>query len=124
MGDDMTGPVLLTGATGFVGGQVLRALAERSVVVRAVVREGKQGELNTLNYRSAKPAEFLCLTFMPERCAGIFISSLTANWMAPMVVPAKPTSTLAATNPIWPPGTKHSANPTTGCAAVMVISTE
>jgi hypothetical protein len=82
----MTGSVLLTGATGFVGRQVLRALADRG----AVVREGKQGELNTLNYRSAKPAEFLCLTFMPERCAGIFISSLTANWMPPMVVPAKP----------------------------------
>jgi NAD(P)-dependent dehydrogenase (short-subunit alcohol dehydrogenase family) len=80
----------------------IQSLADRSVVVRAVVREGKQGELNTLNCRSAKPAEFLCLTFMPERCAGIFISSLTANWMAPMVVPAKPTSTLAATNPSEP----------------------
>ena len=40
----MTGPVLLTGATGFVGRQVLRALADRGAVVRVVVREGKQDE--------------------------------------------------------------------------------
>lgn len=41
----MTGLVLLTGATGFVGRQVLRALHESSVSVRAVVREGSQGRL-------------------------------------------------------------------------------
>jgi dTDP-6-deoxy-L-talose 4-dehydrogenase (NAD+) len=41
----MTGIVLLTGATGFVGRQVLRALSERGVRVRAIVREGKQGHL-------------------------------------------------------------------------------
>lgn len=34
--------VLLTGATGFVGRQVLRVLGERGCGVRAVVREGKQ----------------------------------------------------------------------------------
>jgi nucleoside-diphosphate-sugar epimerase len=34
--------ILLTGATGFVGRQVLRALAERNARVRAVVRTGKQ----------------------------------------------------------------------------------
>jgi dTDP-6-deoxy-L-talose 4-dehydrogenase (NAD+) len=45
----MTSSVLLTGATGFVGRQVLRALADRGAMVRVVVREGKQGELNTLN---------------------------------------------------------------------------
>jgi dTDP-6-deoxy-L-talose 4-dehydrogenase (NAD+) len=33
--------ILLTGATGFVGRQVLRALAERGARVRAVVRQGK-----------------------------------------------------------------------------------
>ncbi len=44
----MTGLVLLTGATGFVGRQVLRALADRGVRVRAVVREGKQGQLGNL----------------------------------------------------------------------------
>ena len=38
----MTGVVLLTGATGFVGRQVLRALMGRNIKVRAVVREGKQ----------------------------------------------------------------------------------
>lgn len=44
----MTGTVLLTGATGFVGRQVLRALAERGVRVRVVVRDGKQGQLPIL----------------------------------------------------------------------------
>jgi dTDP-6-deoxy-L-talose 4-dehydrogenase (NAD+) len=41
----MTGVVLLTGATGFVGRQVLRALSDRGVRVRAIVREGKQRAL-------------------------------------------------------------------------------
>ena len=36
----MTNTVLLTGATGFVGRQVLRVLAERGIRVRLVVREG------------------------------------------------------------------------------------
>ena len=40
----MTGIVLLTGATGFVGRQVLRALIENGVRVRVVVRDGKQGQ--------------------------------------------------------------------------------
>jgi nucleoside-diphosphate-sugar epimerase len=41
----MTGIVLLTGATGFVGRQVLAALNERGAAVRAIVREGKQNQL-------------------------------------------------------------------------------
>jgi nucleoside-diphosphate-sugar epimerase len=45
----MTGVVLLTGATGFVGSQVLRALNDRGVSVRAVIREGKQDQLQTLD---------------------------------------------------------------------------
>jgi nucleoside-diphosphate-sugar epimerase len=44
----MTGITLLTGATGFVGRQVLRALGEKDVRVRAVVREGKQCQLEKL----------------------------------------------------------------------------
>ncbi len=44
----MTGNVLLTGATGFVGRQVLRSLNECGAQVRAVVREGKQGQLANL----------------------------------------------------------------------------
>jgi dTDP-6-deoxy-L-talose 4-dehydrogenase (NAD+) len=44
----MTGRVLLTGACGFVGRQVLQALAERGVQVRVVVREGSQGRLRVL----------------------------------------------------------------------------
>lgn len=47
-GDRMTGVVLLTGATGFVGRQVLGALTERGARVRAVVRDGKQIQLATL----------------------------------------------------------------------------
>lgn len=41
----MFGTVLLTGATGFVGRQVMRALARRNARVRLVVREGRQGAL-------------------------------------------------------------------------------
>jgi len=37
--------ILLTGATGFVGRQLLRALSERGCRVLPVVREGKQGEV-------------------------------------------------------------------------------
>jgi nucleoside-diphosphate-sugar epimerase len=44
----MAAPViLLTGATGFVGRQVLRALAERGCPVRAVVRAGKESQAAT-----------------------------------------------------------------------------
>lgn len=42
----MTGVVLLTGATGFVGRHVLRALDQRGVPVRVVVRHGKRNDLN------------------------------------------------------------------------------
>ena len=41
----MTRTVLLTGATGFVGHQVLRALADHQVQVRVVVREDSQEQL-------------------------------------------------------------------------------
>ena len=44
----MTGITLLTGCTGFVGRQVLRALGDRGVLVRAVMREGKQQHLAAL----------------------------------------------------------------------------
>jgi dTDP-6-deoxy-L-talose 4-dehydrogenase (NAD+) len=45
----MTGITLLTGATGFIGRQVLRALGEKGVRVRVVVRNGKQSQLATLD---------------------------------------------------------------------------
>jgi len=44
----MTGLTLLTGATGFVGRQVLRALGERGSQVRLVVREDKKVQLANL----------------------------------------------------------------------------
>jgi nucleoside-diphosphate-sugar epimerase len=44
----MTGVVLLTGATGFVGHQVLRALGESGLRVRVVVRDGKQSQVAAL----------------------------------------------------------------------------
>jgi dTDP-6-deoxy-L-talose 4-dehydrogenase (NAD+) len=40
--------ILLTGATGFVGRQVLRALAERGCKVRAVIRQNANGALAAL----------------------------------------------------------------------------
>lgn len=40
----MNGVVLLTGATGFVGRQVLRALVERGARVRVVIRDGIKSE--------------------------------------------------------------------------------
>ena len=53
----MTGIVLLTGATGFVGRQVLRTLGERGVRVRVVVREGSQRNiLSTTAIESAVAA--------------------------------------------------------------------
>ena len=45
----MTSVVLLTGATGFVGRQVLRALGDRNVLVRLLVREAKRSQLETLS---------------------------------------------------------------------------
>jgi len=41
----MTRLVLLTGATGFVGRQVLKTLEAMNIRVRLVIREGKQGDL-------------------------------------------------------------------------------
>ncbi len=41
----MTTTVLLTGATGFAGRQILKALAAQSVKVRLVVREGKPSKI-------------------------------------------------------------------------------
>ena len=42
----MNKTVLLTGGTGFVGRQVLKALLAQSVSVRLVVRDGKRGQVN------------------------------------------------------------------------------
>lgn len=44
----MTGITLLTGATGFVGRQVLRALLQSGVQVRVVVRDGKLNQIASL----------------------------------------------------------------------------
>jgi len=45
----MTGLVLLTGATGFVGRQILKALSESGIKVRVVIREGTQSRLANLD---------------------------------------------------------------------------
>lgn len=42
--------VLLTGATGFVGRQVVRALIAQNVKLRLVVREGKERQVETLQH--------------------------------------------------------------------------
>ena len=44
----MTGLFLLTGATGFVGRQVLRRLTEKGIAIRAVIREGKRRNLEDI----------------------------------------------------------------------------
>jgi len=44
----MSGITLLTGATGFVGRQVVRSFCESNALVRVVVREGKQNQLSQL----------------------------------------------------------------------------
>jgi dTDP-6-deoxy-L-talose 4-dehydrogenase (NAD+) len=43
----MSRTVLFTGATGFVGRQILKALAAQSVKVRLIVREGKKHQIET-----------------------------------------------------------------------------
>jgi dTDP-6-deoxy-L-talose 4-dehydrogenase (NAD+) len=45
----MTGVVLLTGATGFVGRQVLRALHDCGMAVRVVIRESKKDQLKAVS---------------------------------------------------------------------------
>lgn len=44
----MSGKVLVTGATGFVGRQVLRALASQGVPTRVVIRDGTQARLEAI----------------------------------------------------------------------------
>jgi len=45
----MTGVILLTGATGFVGRQILKALSECDIKVRVVIREGTQSRFANLD---------------------------------------------------------------------------
>jgi dTDP-6-deoxy-L-talose 4-dehydrogenase (NAD+) len=42
----MNGTILLTGGTGFVGRQVMRALVERGCPIRAVIRQGRESRLD------------------------------------------------------------------------------
>lgn len=53
----MSGTVLLTGATGFVGRQVLQELVRRGQQVRLVIRPGRQAQLS-----AASPIESLVIT--------------------------------------------------------------
>jgi dTDP-6-deoxy-L-talose 4-dehydrogenase (NAD+) len=71
----MSGTVLLTGATGFVGRQVLQELVQRGRQVRLVIRPGRQAQLS-----AATPVESLLTTpdlfqenaaWWERACAGI-----------------------------------------------------
>lgn len=53
----MTGVVLLTGATGFVGRQILRGLVDRGIPCRVVVRRGTAGRLAPIMSRQVEIAE-------------------------------------------------------------------
>ena len=64
--------ILLTGATGFVGRQVLRALAERDCGVRAVVRQGKQIASPAIDRVIASPDIFAeSPAWWTEACCGV-----------------------------------------------------
>lgn len=71
----MTTTVLLTGACGFVGRQVLRALTEHDAEVRVVVRRGSQGRLaepNAISQVIASPDLFAeTAEWWEEACNGI-----------------------------------------------------
>ncbi len=75
--------VLLTGATGFVGRQVLNALRERGVVVRAVIREGTEARLAaTAEDIVATPDVFAeSAAWWARACVGIDIA-VHAAWFA------------------------------------------
>lgn len=82
----MTGTVLLTGSTGFVGRQILKALAARRIQVRLVVRAGKQHQLAA----DSSDIEKLVVTpdlfseraeWWAECCAGVD-SVIHAAWYA------------------------------------------
>ena len=86
MGGD--GPlVLLTGATGFVGRQVLRALAERGCRVRLVVRAGSENRLSqTLSIESMIATPNIWsedVAWWAEACRGVEIVIYCAWYAEP-----------------------------------------
>jgi uncharacterized protein YbjT (DUF2867 family) len=73
----MTSVVLLTGATGFVGRQVLIALTEMGVNVRLVIREGSESQLVNFDVVekifTSKDVFAEDATWWADRCSGIDI---------------------------------------------------
>ncbi len=82
----MTGTVLLTGATGFVGRQVLRELGARGRSVRVVVRSGSEARLGSAACEGvvATPDLFAeDAAFWTRACAGIDTVVHTAWYAEP-----------------------------------------
>lgn len=71
----MSPTVLLTGATGFVGRQVLRSLGDHGLPIRAIVREGKEalviGSRNLERVITTKDLFAEKSEWWAEACAGI-----------------------------------------------------
>ena len=68
----MSQTVLLTGATGFVGRQILNSLVERGMSIRAVVRTGKQDSLGRDVPTVTTPDLFAeSVAWCAQTCAGI-----------------------------------------------------
>jgi len=79
--------VLLTGATGFVGREVLRALAARGIEVRVVVRDGTQNRLETSTAleKIVTTADLFAedSAWWAEICKGVDIAIHVAWYVAP-----------------------------------------
>jgi len=69
----VSGTVLLTGATGFVGRQILKSLAERGVSIRAVVRAGKKSDLPARDVATVATPDLFAesVAWCAQACAGI-----------------------------------------------------
>jgi len=69
----VSGDVLLTGATGFVGRQILRALTARGVTVRAVVRDARRLPADVAVARAVSTADLFAESddWWADACEGV-----------------------------------------------------